>query len=254
MAKDPAFLFYDGDAARDVSHMNRLERGCYFDFVQAQKKFGPLTIDAIKKILGKDFDSCWPALNLILTYDNDMYYIAWLKDSIEKRQKYSEGRSKNRKGSKQPENKESKSTYVNHMVNENVNAIENENFKYKLKESENRIEEIEDKLKEYDTWTTDIIDGNDQYFETMFMRESIPAGEHIQFWIMDHRDLLNRYPKMRPPTQDAFRKSCLKHIRENYKKPINGKSGTSKKQQQSDSTSEYLKNYYAEKISGSKTN
>lgn len=124
MAKDPAFLFYDGDAARDVSHMNRLERGCYFDFIQAQKKFGPLTLPAIQKILGSEFETCWPSLNLILTYEKDMYYIAWLKDSIEKRAKYSESRAKNRKGSNQLENKGNGSTYVNHMENEIV--IENE--------------------------------------------------------------------------------------------------------------------------------
>lgn len=129
MAKDPAFLFYDGDAARDVSHMNRLERGAYFDFMQAQKKFGPLNIKAIQKILGRDFDSCWPALIMCLSCVNDMYFIAWLKDSIEKRQKYSEGRSKNRKGSKQLKNKEKESTYVKHMENAIENVIEDENGK-----------------------------------------------------------------------------------------------------------------------------
>lgn len=80
------------------------------------------------------------------------------------------------------------------------------------------------KLKEYDDWTEQIVDGNDHHFQTMFVNEGIPAGEHIHFLIMDHRDLLNRYPKMRPPNQQAFRKSCLKHIRENYKKQPNGKS------------------------------
>lgn len=125
MAKDPAFLFYDGDAARDVSHMNRLERGCYFDFIQAQKKFGPMNLVAIKKILGKDFDECWAALNLVLTYEEDMYFIAWLKDSIEKRRKFSESRSENRKGKKQAENKGEGSTYVEHMVIENANENEN---------------------------------------------------------------------------------------------------------------------------------
>ena len=62
MARDPAFLFYDGDAARDVSHLNRLERGCYFDFMQAQRKFGRMKEDVISKVLGKDFESCWPIL------------------------------------------------------------------------------------------------------------------------------------------------------------------------------------------------
>lgn len=126
MGKDPAFLFYPGDAAEDVSHMNRLERGCYFDIVQAQKKFGPLSISVIQKILGKDFETCWDALKMCLTYEKDMYYIAWLKDSIEKRQKYSASRAQNRKGQKQAENKESTSTYVIHMENGNgiVNGIE----------------------------------------------------------------------------------------------------------------------------------
>lgn len=135
MAKDPAFLFYDGDAARDVSHMNRLERGCYFDFIQAQKKFGWLSLDVIKKILGKDFETCWQSLKICLTYEQDMYFIMWLHESIEKRKKYSESRSRNKKGSNKPKNKDLDSTYVNHMENAivNENAIE-EVLKYGLDE------------------------------------------------------------------------------------------------------------------------
>lgn len=56
--RDPAFLYYDADAARDVSHMNRLERGCYFDIIQAQRKFGAMSENLIKKVLGTDFDEC----------------------------------------------------------------------------------------------------------------------------------------------------------------------------------------------------
>lgn len=90
MAKDPAFLFYDGDAARDVSHMNRLERGCYFDLIQAQRKFGGYTVEQARKILGKDFDSCWDALTLVLTQENGIFFIEWMRDSILKRKAYSE--------------------------------------------------------------------------------------------------------------------------------------------------------------------
>jgi hypothetical protein len=90
MGNDPAFLFYDGDASRDVSHMNRLERGCYFDLIQAQKKFGPYTIDQAHKILGKDFKKCWPAVLLILKKDeNSLFFIPWLADSIAKRKHHS---------------------------------------------------------------------------------------------------------------------------------------------------------------------
>lgn len=75
-----------------------------------------------------------------------------------------------------------------------------------------------EKLKEYDRWTDDILDGNDHLFKNMFMKEGIPPGEHIRFLILDHKGLLNRYPKMRPDSQHAFRNSCIKHIRENHKK------------------------------------
>ena len=121
MAKDPAFLFYDGDAARDVSHLNRLERGCYFDLIQAQRKFGRLNLDLVKKILGKDFFECWEQVKICLTYDNDMYFIEWLENSTNKRKAYSESRSKNRNGSKSTTLEK---TYVNHMENENENVIE----------------------------------------------------------------------------------------------------------------------------------
>lgn len=146
MGKDPAFLFYDGDAARDVSHMNRLERGCYFDFIQAQKKFGALSLQMIRKVLGSDFESCWEALKICLTYEKDMYYISWLQNSIEKRQKYSEGRSKNRKGSKQPEKKEFDETYVEHMV------IENETVIINSKEEKGGVGEKEAQLLTGEIW------------------------------------------------------------------------------------------------------
>jgi hypothetical protein len=100
MSKDPAFLFYDGDASRDVSHMNRLQRGSYFDFIQAQRKFcsknennttvlpDGIPVDTIKQILGKDFDECWPSLKLIMIENNGCYYISWLKKSIDCRESF----------------------------------------------------------------------------------------------------------------------------------------------------------------------
>lgn len=128
MAKEPAFLFYDGDAAKDVSHLNRLERGCYFDIIQSQRKFGRLSIDLIKRILGKDFDTCWEQVKICLTYENHMYYIEWLDDSIKKRKAYSESRSKNRSGSKSINNDntydEHMKTYDNHMEIEIISILD----------------------------------------------------------------------------------------------------------------------------------
>ena len=94
MRSDPAFLFYDGDAARDVSHMNRLERGCYFDLIQAQLKFGGYTTEQARKILGKDFETCWDSLSLILECENGIYFIGWVKKSLGERAEFAERQRK----------------------------------------------------------------------------------------------------------------------------------------------------------------
>lgn len=83
--RDPAFLFYDGDAARDVSHMDRLERGAYFDLIQAQKKFHGYTMEQSRKLLGKDFETVWNALEIVLEQENGTYFIPWLRNSLEER-------------------------------------------------------------------------------------------------------------------------------------------------------------------------
>src|ERR1700734_310262 len=88
--RDPAFLFYDGDAARDVSHMDRLERGAYFDLIQAQKKFHGYTTEQVRKLLGKDFETVWNALELILGQENGVYFIPWLRISLEERSQKNE--------------------------------------------------------------------------------------------------------------------------------------------------------------------
>lgn len=144
MAKDPAFLFYDGDAARDVSHLNRLERGCYFDIIQAQRKFGRLTEEVIKKVLGKDFGSCWGALKICLSCDEDMYYISWLEEAVNQRKAYSESRRKNRTPKK---------TYVNHMeeevINNNIKGVKILNNGTDVKLSDGTIQPLGEKQKEF---------------------------------------------------------------------------------------------------------
>lgn len=89
-------MFYDGDAARDTSHMNRLQRGGYFDIIQAQLKFGHLEGNLIQRILGNDYDICWEIIKIILKQDErSCYYVDWVDDSIKKRDLYSKSRSKN---------------------------------------------------------------------------------------------------------------------------------------------------------------
>lgn len=91
MAKqDFCFTYYDGDAARDKAHMNRLERGAYDDLISAQRKFGHLSKEIIQKILSGDFDKCWASLELILKVDQaGKFYIDWLETSIKKAAQHS---------------------------------------------------------------------------------------------------------------------------------------------------------------------
>lgn len=105
MAKeDFCFTYYDGDAARDMSHMNRIERGAYHDIIISQRKFGHLTLDQCRKILSKDFDACWPSIELILNVDEDgKYYIEWLHNSITEREAYLVSRRRNKTNAKNGE-------------------------------------------------------------------------------------------------------------------------------------------------------
>jgi hypothetical protein len=93
MAKDPAFLFYPADASQDTQFMNRLERGAYFDLVNGQRMYGGFTVVQLRKILGNDFESVWPSLELVLEFDGERYFVGWLKLSILKRDSYSEKQS-----------------------------------------------------------------------------------------------------------------------------------------------------------------
>lgn len=88
--EDFCFMYYDGDAARDKAHMNRTERGGYDDIISLQRKIGHFKTEHAKKILSKDFDDCWPAIEMILKKDEEgKFYIEWLHKSIEKTRAHS---------------------------------------------------------------------------------------------------------------------------------------------------------------------
>lgn len=100
MAQDPAFLFYPADVAEDTLMMNRLQRGCYFDLLKAQKRFEQFTLEQIKDMLGSDFEACWMALKPVLKQDGPHYYINWVREAIKKRKDYTLSRRINKAGKK----------------------------------------------------------------------------------------------------------------------------------------------------------
>lgn len=136
MSKDPAFLFYSADAAEDVSHMNRVERGCYFDLIQFQRKFRGFTVEQARKVLGSDFETCWPSIELILKVDGAEFYIPWMRESQDKREVFKESQRNriqkywdSKKDTTEIPRNNDGNTGVLPLVNENVNEIENSKLK-----------------------------------------------------------------------------------------------------------------------------
>lgn len=97
MAKeDFCYTYYDGDAARDKAHMTRLERGAYDDVISAQRKRGHLSVDDLKRVLGSDFEACFPSLEWVLLKDDEgKFFIEWVEKSIEKMRRQSEKQKEN---------------------------------------------------------------------------------------------------------------------------------------------------------------
>lgn len=120
MAKeDFCFTYYDGDAARDKAHMNRLERGGYDDIITSQRKFGHLSLALIKKTLGSDFGSVWEALELVLKKDSEgKYFIEWLENSVQKMQRQSVKQSENGKKGGRPKTQTKPKQNPNTLKNE----------------------------------------------------------------------------------------------------------------------------------------
>jgi len=206
MAKDPAFLFYPGDWLQGTMGMTFEEKGAYFELLIFQFNNGKFSKASAKQVLSICSASAFEKVIQKFDTDGTFFWKQRLTDEIERRKKFSESRRNNARAIKNKDlPQKTVKAYAKHMETETEAITENEI------------------LTEYENWTKQIVEGNDQFFEQMFTNESIPQSPNIQFWIYDHRDLLNRYPKMRPPNQQAFRQSCIKHIRENYKKEPNGK-------------------------------
>lgn len=219
MAKDPVLPLYYNDITTSTQDWTDEEFGAYVRLLIHQWRQGGLPKDYQRLTrIATSLNTNWPLLKEKFQEVDGLLKNPVMEEIRLKRDKHKEKQRENvlkryQKSTKQPTKK---------LPLEE--EIENEN------EIENEI------LNEYSNWTNSILDRNDFLFWNKFRNEQIPESDNTDFWIRDHLDLLNRYPKMRPPNQGAFRRSCLKHIRENYKKQINGTgkqhNGLTKVQQQ----------------------
>jgi uncharacterized protein YdaU (DUF1376 family) len=254
MAKDPRFNFYPDNWEGGTDGFTLEQEGAYLALIILQSRKGAFTSQqAMDKLLQKTRGNAaasaglWEFLMPKFETDGKLFWSGRMKKEMEKSSTHSKKQSE--RANKRWSNKRQDAAASACNGTGTGNGIETKEFKYVSAEKNDSATE-----EDYSFWTDQIIDGNDQYFQTMLMNEQIPISENISFWVLDHRGLLSRYPSMRPATQQSFRNSCLKHVRENYKKQINGvrQQSGNKKQQQSSSTADYLANHYAEKLNGNK--
>lgn len=128
MSKDPAFLFYPNDWAGGTQWMTRLERGAYLDLLLYQVSNTCFSLDDAKRVLGADFDACWPRIKEKFLEKNGKFFNAKLTEVIEKRRNFTESRRNNRLSSDKHLLNTSK-TLVKQVGNGNGNGNGNEDEK-----------------------------------------------------------------------------------------------------------------------------
>lgn len=209
MAKDPVFPLYYNDIDRSTKTWTDEEFGAYMRLLMDQwdKGFLPTDYQRLTRI-ATSLDRTWPMLKVKFVETDGVLKNLNLEVIREKIAKHREKQRENVAKRYQKSTKQSTKSLPLEDENEN--------------ENENSI------LKDYESWTSQILDNSDHVFEQMFIKESIPPSDHVGGLVRDHLALLHRYPKMRPADQQSFRYSCIKHVKENINK-VNGSKQTTPK-------------------------
>lgn len=131
--KDPAVLFYTSDFLSGVTFLSMEQRGQYITLLCTQHQHGSIPENHMILICGS-LDS--PVIKKFEKDIDGTYYNVRMREEADKRKRYSESRSNNKKGkTKTDKNKIISKSYDNHMGNENEN------------ENENIIKDINEKIK-----------------------------------------------------------------------------------------------------------
>ena len=127
--KDPALLFYSSDFIADTIFLS-LEQIGKLALLMAHRHWQEqrLTKDEILKIC-RDTTPDPEIFSRYKIDNNGFYYNATIEKAIEKRKKYSESRSKNKKGKTKKDKKNISKSYENHIEDEteilHTDAVEN---------------------------------------------------------------------------------------------------------------------------------
>ena len=132
MAKDPAFLFYTGDFSTGTQFFTDEQVGKYIRLMMAQHQHGHLSEKQMIFIC-KSYDE--DVFSKFTKDENGLFFNERLEFEIYRRQSYVSSRSANKSGKvvkkegKLNHKKNIRSSYDNHMENENENEIKNVNRK-----------------------------------------------------------------------------------------------------------------------------
>ena len=131
MSKDPAFLFYHQDFFTGVSDMTNEEVGAYIKCLCVQASKNGISDKHMLIICQSHEIHNLIKSKFVLNPETNLFENLRLKSEIEKRRKYSESRSINRKKAliKPKKDADTSQSYVEHMEDENEdeNEIEEEN-------------------------------------------------------------------------------------------------------------------------------
>lgn len=123
MAKDPAFLFYSSDFLTGTMLMNDEQVGKYIRLMCLQHQKGHLSEKDMMHICKSHDDEVFAKFDVD---ESGNYFNERLESEINRRISYSESRRNNRKSKSCDEDmKNTSSTYVEHMENENENISNN---------------------------------------------------------------------------------------------------------------------------------
>jgi hypothetical protein len=192
MAKDPAFLFYYQDFFTGVSDMTNEEIGAYMKCLCIQASKGGITERHMKLICNSSETHSIVKIKFELNSETQLYENNRLKVEIDKRRKYSESRSINRK--KPNKSKENdiviSDSYVKHMEdedeNENKDTIDN-NIIYKeaLLKNENWIKTIATESKKTEEEVKQKLEGFIVHLATeLKIHPSVNEfAKHFKYWL-----------------------------------------------------------------------
>ena len=124
--KNPAVLWYPSDFIAATIFWNNEQCGAYIRLLNCQFTLGHLSMDQMKSITNDEI-----VLSKFVKDKSGKYYNERLEKEIEKRQKYSESRSKNKLGKTKSYDNHMKNiskSHENHMGNININENININI------------------------------------------------------------------------------------------------------------------------------